>query len=881
VLLSDGNILWVATEGGGLIQINTDSGEDITYSSRDGLLSDDKIWSLALLNEKIWIGTDGGGLTILDPLKKTSSHYFNSLYNDRTISGNTVRSILIEPSGDVWLGTYNAGISYKPRLDINFRSFKKDPLNPFSLPHNAVLSFYEDGDVLWVGTDRGGLTYLKNGIFTEYKFPKNVEDPQAILCLHKTKQGDFLVGTYQQGLYRIKADGKVIQYKQNLQNKLSIASDIVWGIAEDASGFIWLATELGLNRFDPTTNEFKNFKNRLPSDNPELFTNDFVQSLWIDSNQNLFAGLYGVLLSYQLNTGKIKRYDAKSKRYDLPNSQILSIQEDPLNKGIIWFATFGGGLAQFNSKTEKFNTITEEDGLPNNLIFGVRCDKNGNVWLTSNKGLVQFDPKHNKFHVFDENHGVDTGPFKDNAAFSTSDGHLLFGGTNGFTAFKPSKVNYRKKGLEVTLTGFQLFNDEVKIDNTILSKSITETKQITLTHEQARFVSLEFSALQYLDPGSLQYQYMLDGFENSWHALAAKKVFFTNILPGQYKLRIKAGYPSGIWGDETILNIKVIPPWWSTWYAQVSAAILAMAIIYLLFRYRTIHLKNLKADLEKIVGEQNLEINLKNTTLASQNDALNKAHQELKEVNQSLEEVVQQRTEKLSVTISQLNKTIKELDAFLYSASHDLVAPLKSILGLINLARREDVNHQTLYFNHMESSVKKLEAVIQTLMQYSICTNAALSWQPTDLHVLVQEIIDELKYIPETSNIKFNLTMENAEVVSNPQRLKIILTNLISNAVKYHDPHKQISHVDLRFNRSSHEWNLEVIDNGIGIEAERIDKVFDMFYRATENAKGSGLGLYIVKETVELLNGVIRVESVPAQWTKFVIAFPTTHRRAS
>jgi len=146
---------------------------------------------------------------------------------------------------------------------------------------------------------------------------------------------------------------------------------------------------------------------------------------------------------------------------------------------------------------------------------------------------------------------------------------------------------------------------------------------------------------------------------------------------------------------------------------------------------------------------------------------------------------------------------------------------------------------------------------------------------------LVQEIIDELKYIPETSNIKFNLAMENAEVVSNPQRLKIILTNLISNAVKYHDPHKQISQVDLRFNRNSHEWNLEVIDNGIGIEAERIDKVFDMFYRATENAKGSGLGLYIVKETVELLNGVIRVESVHAQWTKFVVAFPTTHRRAS
>jgi signal transduction histidine kinase/sugar lactone lactonase YvrE len=880
-LMAIGNILWVGTEGGGLMQINTQTGESFTYSSRDGLLRDDKIWSLAFLNDKIWIGTDGGGLTILDPRKRTSSHYLHSLYNDRTISANTVRSILIEPGGDVWLGTYNGGVNYKPHLDINFLSFKKDPLNSSSLPHNAILSFYEDGDVLWVGTDRGGLAYLKNGIFSRFKFPKNVEDPEAILCMHKTKQGDFFIGTYQQGLYRITSDKQVIQYKQNVQNKLSIGSDIVWGIAEDASGFIWLGTEFGLNRFDPRINEFKNFKNRTPSDNPEVFTNEFVQSLWIDSNQNLFAGLYGLLLSYDLNTGKSQRYAAVSKQYDLPNAQILSIQEDPVNKGTIWFGTFGGGLTQFNSKTEKFTTVTEEDGLPNNLIFGVRCDKEGNVWFTSNKGLGQFDPKLKKFHVFDEDHGVDTGPFKDNAAYSTADGHLLFGGNNGFTAFIPSKVNYRKKGLEVTLTGFQLFNDEVKIDNKILNKSITETKHITLTHEDAKFVSFEFSALQYIDPGSLQYQYMLDGFEDSWHALASKKIFFTNILPGQYKLRIKAGYPSGIWGDETVLGITVIPPWWNTWFARVTAFVLLLGIIYFLFRYRTIHLNRLKVALEKVVGEQNLEINLKNKTLASQNEALNKAHQELKEVNQSLEEVVHQRTEKLSVTISQLNKTIKELDAFLYSASHDLVSPLKSILGLINLARREDINHQTLYFNHMESSVKKLEAVIQTLMQYSICTNAELSWQPTDLNVLVQEIIDELKYIPETSNIKFNLAIQNAEVISNPQRMKIILANLISNSIKYHDPKKQISQVELRFYRNSHEWNLEITDNGIGIEAERIDKVFDMFYRATENAKGSGLGLYIVKETVELLNGIIRVESVPAQWTKFVIAFPTAHRRAS
>ena len=113
-------------------------------------------------------------------------------------------------------------------------------------------------------------------------------------------------------------------------------------------------------------------------------------------------------------------------------------------------------------------------------------------------------------------------------------------------------------------------------------------------------------------------------------------------------------------------------------------------------------------------------------------------------------------------------------------------------------------------------------------------------------------------------------------MISNPRRLKIIVANLISNAIKYHDPHKTINHVNVKFNRNCREWSLEVTDNGIGIQPDRIDKVFNMFYRATVNAKGSGLGLYIVKEAVELLNGIIRVESVPARWTKFVIVFPIT-----
>jgi signal transduction histidine kinase/ligand-binding sensor domain-containing protein len=899
-LLAEENTLWVGTEGDGVKTIDTRTNEVQSYSKKNNQISDDRVWALATSHDgRVWIGTDGGGLTILNVRTGSSSFHKHSDYNSHTISSNTVRSIWVDASTDAWFGTFNAGVNYHSNLYLSFYAFRKDPENSNSLSHNNVLSFCETEDgTLYIGTDGGGLNYLKNGIFHRYKFPSYVDEPSVILSIHKTHKNDIVLGTFHQGLYFITHEGKIYQYKNNPGNKTTISSNTIWGITEDSKGNIWMATALGINRLDVLKGEFSHYNNLFPTDNPEIFTNEFIQAIMIDSTQTLWGGLYGYLMSYNINTGTVKKYISSGgvESEGLPNKKIISIRQDTRDNDVIWFTCRGGGLIKFDSRAEQITTLTEHDGLPSNLIFAIACDKRGCLWLTTSKGLVRYDPVKHSFYEFDANFGVDTAPFSDNASFVTKEGYILFGGVNGFTAFLPSEIVLQRRGLKVIFTGLKLFNQEVSIDSVILKKSITETTNIEIPYDNARFITLEFSAFQFQAPSSVQYEYMLEGFEDSWHIVDNKRVEFTNLLPGNYTLHVKAGYSSGVWGEENIMEIRIIPVWWMTLFAKIGALVLFVGIVYGTFRFRTYTLKKRKAELERTVAEQNKEIHSKNTELATQNEELiqhneellahretislqnhmlNEAQQQLQEINQSLEGLVHQRTEKLNETITQLNKTIKELDAFLYSASHDLVAPLKSILGLVNLAKFESENAElTIYFDQIELSVRKLESVIHTLMQHSFNTKGMSQLQQADVKILAQEAINELRFLPEMAKIKFTLEMEHAIVFTDIPRLKIILSNLIGNAVKYHDPEKKINKVSIHFQLSSNSWAIAISDNGIGIDKDRLSRVFDMFYRATESAKGSGLGLYIVKETVERLNGTIQVESELYSGTQFTVTLP-------
>jgi signal transduction histidine kinase len=290
-------------------------------------------------------------------------------------------------------------------------------------------------------------------------------------------------------------------------------------------------------------------------------------------------------------------------------------------------------------------------------------------------------------------------------------------------------------------------------------------------------------------------------------------------------------------------------------------------------------MKTLADELQKRDEETrqlNEELRTANDQLFAQKEELELTKIQLLKMNNNLENMVKERTEKLRTTVDKLNKSVSELDRFVYSASHDLSAPLKSILGLLHIARKDpDKNQSDKYLQYIENSIHNLEEVIKSLISYSRNSRMEVKHEPMDLLELVNEVIAELAFLPSAELIDFRIDIPDRQKIdSDRQRLKVILHNLIGNSVKYADYDKTNPFVHISFEEAISNNVIRIKDNGIGIAPEQQPRVFEMFYRGTEKSKGSGLGLFIVKETVSVMNGDISVHSTPETDTTFTVVLP-------
>lgn len=227
---------------------------------------------------------------------------------------------------------------------------------------------------------------------------------------------------------------------------------------------------------------------------------------------------------------------------------------------------------------------------------------------------------------------------------------------------------------------------------------------------------------------------------------------------------------------------------------------------------------------------------------------------------------------------AELKKINKELDSFVYSVSHNLRAPLMSVLGLLDLAKHENQNNKSdldLYFSMMETSIHKLDETVKEILDYSRNARQNVSVEKIDLKKMIDEHFEKMQFMPGSQSIqRFISIHEKASFHSDNYRLSVIMNNLISNAIKYHDPEKVSPFIRIAVEVDEEKAVMIFEDNGIGIEERYLDKVFDMFFRGTEKNKGAGLGLYIVKEAIDKLGGKIAIQSKVGQGTLFTIELP-------
>jgi diguanylate cyclase (GGDEF)-like protein len=585
--------LWVGTyeQGVDLFDPETGSFEHFIHQSGDpASLSDNRV--RAILEDSrnvLWVGTDKG-LNEWVPGRAGFSHYLHNPTDPTSISDNRVMALFQDKGGVLWIGTQGGANTWNP-LTGSFVGFRSDPQRPDrSLSDNSVNAFTEDqtGSTLWVGT-YAGLDRIdrQTGLVTHYRQddadPFSLRD-ERVFSLLSDSRGTLWVGTFEGGLHRLESsNGRFINYRHDPTDPRSLSRDAVTVIYEDAKGVIWLGTYGGgLNRYSSDSDDFVSYRHE-----PERATSlggDQVLALLEDSTGILWVGTDGAgLTGFDRATGSFIRYRHRpDQATSLSHDTVFSLHED--GEGTLWIGTRGGGLNRWPladriAHRPAFKRYTTNDGLPNEVIYGILSDDNGLIWMSTNEGLASFDPRTETFRSFDTSHGLQSREFNFGAAFRSSSGEMFFGTNQGFNSFQPSSLRNNEHLPPIVLTSFTKFNREVEVEGPLSALS-----DIELSYKDY-VVSFEFAALDFTAPHKNDYAYMLEGFDSRWNEVGPfNRATYTNLDPGHYVLRVRGSNNDGVWNNDGLaIRLDVIPPPWQTWwaYALYTLAVVAAIAWYL------------------------------------------------------------------------------------------------------------------------------------------------------------------------------------------------------------------------------------------------------------------------------------------------------------
>jgi signal transduction histidine kinase len=474
--------------------------------------------------------------------------------------------------------------------------------------------------------------------------------------------------------------------------------------------------------------------------------------------------------------------------------------------------TFNGGIFFIKKSGEIINVFNKENGLFANHVYDMKLDKRNNLWLATSFGISKIKADSLGVKLPSSDASLEKPLFR-NINFTTG---------NVSTSLYPNT----QSGI-ISNMDFEYLEGNLEL--------MLEPASLSFYFAHPGFKGDNIYYTTYLEGNDADW--------SEWRPEAFRE--YTNLDEGLYTFHVKAkNQNTGGISPEKTFAIRITAPWYQSAWLKIVIAIFIAFLIYIAVRLMIIRLKTQNTRLEKIVEERTLDL-------------------------------IQQQKQ-LSDTNKNLSATNKELDSFVYHTSHDLKAPLKSVLGLVKLAKMEDVKNQfTQYHDRIESSIHKLEEFISSIIQYSSNAKSSVKPERVDFVKLIEDAENELRNHENFQKICFEKNINvNGSFVSDSNRIQIIVNNLISNAVKYCDLSKTNQIIKININQSESKIKIVIEDNGLGINKDYQEKVFSMFYRASEKSYGSGLGLYIVKETVKRLGGSIEIESSEGEYTRFIIKLP-------
>lgn len=564
-------------------------------------------------NSTLWIATEGGGLNNIDLATRTITRYTNDGANDLSLASNQISCLLIDRTGALWIGAHGFGIDYlDPQLQ-KFTVYRPSAHADGALSSALTLDiFIENDNRIWLGTG-GGLNSFspKSQTFTTYNVPAS----NFVHNVFIDSRGDHWVGTWGAGVYRF--DPATKEFTPFSLKGMAI--NRCFSFFEDSKGQLWIGTGMqGLYVVSPERTSFRQYSSS--PDNPSSLSDNLVHRVVEDSKGNIWVATLNGLNRYRENSGDFIRYlHDPNDQNSLSDNSVKNILED--SDGTLWLTT-DSGLNRFDPVKGSFTAYFKVDGLPHNRVDSIIEDNDGIFWIGTPNGMSRFDPSTETFINFNHLDGLQGNIFN-LVAKKDNSGRLYFSGVTGLQVFDPDVIIPNHHEPPMAFLSYMV--SENVIDQPPEHEMVLGSDQNSL--------GFKYAALNYTQPTKNRYSYKLEGFDQEWHITKERRIRYTNLDPGRYLFRVKGSNNDGIWNDEGItVQVRVLPAWWETNVFRIGIACLVLLTFWQLQRWRIRFIKVRNTQLESMVAARTAELENANAQLQTlaQTDALTQVSNRLK-----------------------------------------------------------------------------------------------------------------------------------------------------------------------------------------------------------------------------------------------------------
>lgn len=836
-LLTDNyNRLWIGSETKGLFLYDISSKQFIQDSFFKGNTHHIKNEMFLNLyedsNNFLWAGTDGGGLYKVNLSTGEVLLFTKQVNSEASLSSNTILDIYEDNHKNIWITPNYGNLNILPNADNNINYHEGSE----NFTPTRILSIYKSSDgILWAGTDGSGLTKITfngDGDTNEKQFFKDSDTNKGfyIQSIAEDNRGNLWIGTYKNGLWFYNSKKNEFREIPVLNAKNQKASD-VRTLYKDSKGRVWVGSNTCLNIYSDNLELLASFES-----NENGLNGTIVESMMETQNGDLWLGIYeGGLFQFNENHNQLKAstfldFSILNDQMDRLRS-VKSISEGSYNS--LWLINNSGKLLKYDTKKNLFSSFEDIKTLSSRSLAAVINTENDNLWISSNNGIVNFNTRDSIIKTYYITDGLQDNIFLSRSAFKDRKGLVYFGGSKGFNYFYPKDLNKKESQPKLQINGIEVLNQPVEVLlPEQVDKGMANVNSLHLKYNQSSF-SFRFAAIDNILYPKYFYAYRLKGFDDDWiYNHQDRLATYTNIPAGNYTFEVKAGTRDDIWDiPAKSIYISIEQPFWNkpiAWFLYACLFVLGV------FGVRRWYALKKKLFLEKISHQNQSELhNLK------------------------------------------MN--------FFAKMSHEIQTPITLILGpiqdMIHNAEKSGNLLLKQRLNIIAYNTKRLSKIAYelTLVRNKELDQLRLMVTKSNLYKNIEQIAQSFKELARQKNIDFTINCPKnlTEAWYDREKLEHIIYNLLSNAFKFTPKEGNIILTVTPIN-SKKMVRLSVTDSGPGVSKEELNTIFELFYQSNigKKNKGTGIGLALTKELIDLHKGKIEVESSAVSGTTFTITFP-------